>query len=478
MLPRSTQGTGPTGSRVSAPFGVLVIRRQRNDAVIQWDRSPRGVQVRSLFPTALLTLLCAGCPATDGSNPGDDAGPDGSRSDVPLTRDSNPNSDTGSARDSSMRNDVAATPDSRPQDAAPPADVGTIVSDGGAFHNGNPNGSCTSMSVPARGQPVDTSNPMTVVGTGTPTSCTFTALNAAVQRGGIITFNCGSAPVTIPITATINVPTDRNTVIDGGGLVTLDGQNAVQMLSFNSNNYRHNTNGLTLQHLAMINGKTNPTQLIPTRPAPCSQGYDDGPGGAVIVTDGSLVVIDCLFQNDQAAPLGPDTGGGAIYVEGSLQGVLIVGSTFENNSGSNAGAVGCLNSDLDVYNSLVTNNTATGNGANSDDATMCSYMNNGQNEVGSGGNGGALYMDGGDGNVTLCGDWITNNAAGQGAFGGGLFYTSDSMMGTLYIGDTTMTGNTGGSWTNVSTGSVTNVGSAIGVNALSITVVNSTLQGM
>jgi hypothetical protein len=51
------------------------------------------------------------------------------------------------------------------------------------------------------------------------------------------------------------------------------------------------------------------------------------------------------------------------------------------------------------------------------------------------------------------------------------------MAGTLTITDTTMTGNTGGSWTNVSTGSVKNVGTAVGVNAKSITVANSMIQG-
>ena len=41
-----------------------------------------------------------------------------------------------------------------------------------------------------------------------------------------------------------------------------------------------------------------------------------------------------------------------------------------------------------------------------------------------------------------------------------------------------MMGNTGGSWTKVSGGAVTNVGSAIGVNAKSITVTDSMLQGV
>jgi hypothetical protein len=128
---------------------------------------------------------------------------------------------------------------------------------------------------------------------------------------------------------------------------------------------------------------------------------------------------------------------------------------------------------------LFKGNTAVGNGANSNDTTMkmCSVMNNGQYEVGSGGNGGAIYSDGNSVNIILCGDEIIDNSAGVNAFGGGLFFTSDDMMGTLTITDSTMTGNTGGSWTNVTSGSVTNVGTAVGVNAKSITVTDSTLQG-
>ena len=105
-------------------------------------------------------------------------------------------------------------------------------------------------------------------------------------------------------------------------------------------------------------------------------------------------------------------------------------------------------------------------------------MNNGQNETGSGGNGGAIYSDGNDVNVTLCGDAITNNAAGMNAFGGGLFFTSNNYGGSLSIADTTMTGNTGGHWTNVQSGSVTNAGTAVGTNTKSITITSSTIQGV
>lgn len=353
---------------------------------------------------------------------------------------------------------------------------GSTGTPSGAWSAGNPSGSCAA-GTPAEGQPAVTSSPTTVVGTGTAASCTFAALEAAVTQGGIITFACGNGPVTISVTSTLNVPTGVDTVIDGNRLITLDGGRSVRLLSFDSANWQFNEHRLTLQHIALVNGKATPTEAIPVAPAPCSQGWNDGQGGAVYMRDGNLTVIDSIFTGNEAAPLGPDTGGGAIYVQGSKHGLVIAGSTFTNNRASNAGAVGGLFTELHIYDSLFSGNTATGSGANNNDPTACSYINNGQNEIGSGGNGGAIYSDGIDVNIILCGDQITGNAAGSGAFGGGLFFTSNNMAGTLSIADTTMTGNTGGSWTNVSTGSVTNLGTAVGTNCKSITVQSSTLQG-
>jgi len=354
---------------------------------------------------------------------------------------------------------------------------GTTGTGGGIGTPGNPNGSCVA-GVPSRGQLVNTSSPTAVIGTGTPASCTFTALQTAVAAGGIITFNCGSGAVTITVTATLKAPINKNTVIDGGGKITLDGGKAVRILSFDSPNFRAVDFGMTLQRIALVNGKATPTEKIPTRPAPCSQGWNDGEGGAIYVRDGGLTIIDSIFRDNVAAPEGPDTGGGALYVLGSKPGVMIVHSTFTNNKASNAGAVGGLFAELNIYNSLFTGNTATGHDANSNDPSMCSEINNDQNEIGSGGNGGAIYSDGASVNITLCGDSVTGNAAGTNAFGGGLFFTSNDFMGTLSITDTTMTGNTGRYWTQVSTGSVTNAGTAVGTNARSITIANSTIQGV
>jgi hypothetical protein len=324
---------------------------------------------------------------------------------------------------------------------------------------------------------VDTSNPNHVVGNGTAASCTSDALNAAATQGGIITFNCGPAPVTIAVTKTINLPTNQDTVIDGGQKITLDGGNAVQILRFDSANFKANEHRLTLQHLALVNGKQTPTQAIPQAPPPCSQGFNDGEGGALYMRDGNLTVIDCLFENNHAAPLGPDTGGGAIYVLGSKHGGILFHSTFRNNQAANAGAVGGLFCEWNIYDSLFESNAAIGNGANNNDPAKCSAMNNGQNEIGSGGNGGAIYSDGASVDLTLCGDKIVNNAAGNGAFGGGLFFTSNDFGGNLTIIDTTMMGNTGGHWTQAKSG-MKDAGTAVGTNTKSLTIVNSMLQGL
>jgi hypothetical protein len=363
-------------------------------------------------------------------------------------------------------------------DTAPTADAaGTVASS-----NGNPDGTCLA-GVPAAGNPVDVSNPTTVVGTGTAASCTFAALDAAVSAGGVITFDCGPDPVTIAVTQTMHLPIMKDTVIDGANKVTLDGGGTVQILRFDSPNFQALDTRVTIQHMAFKHGFIAGSEPIPTAPAPCSQGFNEGEGGAIFMRDGNLTVIDSLFEDNTAAPLGPDVGGGAIRMLGSKHGILVVSSTFRRNKASNGAAIGCLFSELDVYNSLVEDNTATGHDANNDDATKCDVINNNQHEIGSGGNGGALYSDGASTaekpvEVKLCGNKIVNNAAGMNAFGGGLFFTSNNYGGTLTITDTVMQGNTGGHWTNVQSGTVMNAGTAVGTNAKSITITNSMIQGV
>jgi len=321
---------------------------------------------------------------------------------------------------------------------------------------GNPDGKCTSLALPGEAQPANTSQPTTVVGTGTAASCNFAALSSAVSKGGIITFDCGPEPVTIPVTATLTPPTSNayakqapvSTVIDGGNKVVLDGGNAVQIINWtHAGSWRVNKDTLTLQHIQLINGKATPKAAIPACPpsggisnTQCSTGFDDGEGGALYVRDGNLRVIDCTFANNQAALLGPDTGGGAIYINGTGSPSYIVQSTFLNNKASNAGAIGMLWAGAFVLNSLFEGNSAVGTGANSSDPSQCTCINNGQNQVGSGGNGGAIYKDGGDGvNLTICGTQIRGNSANE--FGAAVFLTADGSKAELIVDDSLLTNN-------------------------------------
>lgn len=195
----------------------------------------------------------------------------------------------------------------------------------------------------------DVSRPTTVVGRGAGT-CTEQLFADAVQRGGVITFNCGGR-ATIRLTSQKVLPNDRDTVIDGGGLITLDGGGLTRLLYFDGGDFLATRTTVTLQRLTLVNGRSSGTS-IPPAPAPCSQGYElDGGGAAVFIRDGQLRVIDCTFSGNNAASPGPDVGGGGIYTMGSLD-TTITNSIFQGNSGSNGGAVGALFSKLTLVNNV------------------------------------------------------------------------------------------------------------------------------
>src|SRR5262245_55749069 len=59
-----------------------------------------------------------------------------------------------------------------------------------------------------------------VVGDGTPASCTQQALEDALNGGGTVTFDCGG-PKDILVLNQLNI--NQNTVIDGGGVITITG---------------------------------------------------------------------------------------------------------------------------------------------------------------------------------------------------------------------------------------------------------------
>ncbi len=85
-----------------------------------------------------------------------------------------------------------------------------------------------------------------VVGDGTPESCTEAALDTALTGGGLVSFNCGPAPHTILLTTEKSITVD--TQIDGGALITLDGQDSTRIF------YVTNGASLDVSNLTLTGG--------------------------------------------------------------------------------------------------------------------------------------------------------------------------------------------------------------------------------
>lgn len=97
----------------------------------------------------------------------------------------------------------------------------------------------------------------------------------------IVTFACGAAAATITVTSTIALPTEKDTVIDGGGKVTIDGGGKVRILDYAHGDYRKDTHTVTLQHLTLAHGHAAGTDPFAAAPLPCSSSFYDGAGGAL-----------------------------------------------------------------------------------------------------------------------------------------------------------------------------------------------------
>jgi hypothetical protein len=253
----------------------------------------------------------------------------------------------------------------------------------------------------------DVSRPTTVVGADVP--CTEQGFAAAIAAGGVITFACGPDPLTLPITSPKAV--FRDTVIDGGGLVTLDGGHTSRILSVPSS-FELGTPRLTVQRLRFVRGNSSAVSGDDT-----ARG-----GGAIWVRGGSLRVVAAEFVDNRAPATGQDVAGGALYSVGTGE-VTIVASSFAGNQASNGGAIGVLFADLRLVDTTITDNAATGSGGN----------------PGDGGNGGGIYSDGNDQTQSLCGVRLVGNRAR--AFGGGMFRVSNNGSGPLSIVETSVLSN-------------------------------------
>jgi len=294
--------------------------------------------------------------------------------------------------------------------------------------------------VPADATLEDSSNPTTTVGSGTAESCTGDAFIEAVARGGVITFDCGPEPVVIELDRPAKVVNDSSPeiVIDGGGRVTLSGGGTTRILYMNtcdeaqkwttSHCQNQDHPRLTVQNLTFVNANSRNE----------SDEYDGG--GAIWVRGGRFKVVNSRFFNNLCADEGPDVGGAAIRVFSQYEGlpVYVVNSTFGGEDGygnqcANGGAISSIGVSWSIYNSVFSHNRAIGNGGNPAQAGTP-----------GGGSGGAIYNDGNEMTLRLCGVDITENQVN--AHGSAIFFVTNNRTGDIVLEDTRIWENSGGSW--------------------------------
>jgi predicted outer membrane repeat protein len=283
--------------------------------------------------------------------------------------------------------------------------------------------------VPAAAEPVDTSHPSRTVGHGTPASCTSAAVVAAVRAGGIIRFSCGDKPVTIRMNATAKVVnTSRQVVLDGGGLVTLSGEDRRRILYMDtcdpaqtwttSHCQDQATPTLVIENLAFTDGNST------------GEEFDGGGGGAVFDRGGRLRIVNSTFAGNRCERDGPDIGGGAVRALSQYRDlpVYVVHSQFTGNVCSNGGALSSIGVSWTVLNSRFLNNRAIGTGANP-----------ARTGTPGGGSGGAIYNDGDLMALSIAGTLFEDNHANEG--GGAIFFVSDDRTGTMAITHSTLERN-------------------------------------
>lgn len=176
-----------------------------------------------------------------------------------------------------------------------------------------------------------------VVGNGGVASCTEAALDAALGElypganfpGGNLTFDCGPLPATIPLTSRKTLT--GATIVDGGGRVTLDGQDSTGLLAINGAQSQVEIRGLTLRR---------------------GRAFASHGGAIQMGAATSVLIADSTIQESLA-----QGSGGAIHVEAGA-GLRIERSQFIGNLAGFGGAI-ASSSPLTVLDSLFSDNRTT-----------------------------------------------------------------------------------------------------------------------
>jgi len=251
--------------------------------------------------------------------------------------------------------------------------------------------------------------PQVVIGSGTAASCqtqaAANALSDAVADGGDITFNCGDAPVVIPVNTNA---TDQTVTIDGGGLVTLSGEDARQIF------FLFGSANLTLNNISLIDGAGFAGAAISVSTAQASAtinnsfliSHDSGTSnGGAIYTVGTLVINNSSIGASHSGGFG-----GAIFNNGGT--VTVKNTTIINNEAQQGGGIWQSEGSVRIENSAIRFNRASGEGGglHMDVGTATVVNSTFYENVATGG--GGIYMRGTT--LTITNATFTHNRADTG----------------------------------------------------------------
>jgi len=307
---------------------------------------------------------------------------------------------------------------------------------------------------------ISTSLTAGVVGSGTPTSCTQSALQSQLAAGGTVTFNCGAGQQTIAITSAMNViSTFPPVTVDGNDTITLDGTGTTSgMLNvFGSDTALAN---VTLKHITFANGNIS-TGLnaggsiqnfgnLTLDTVTITKSFGPGSGGGIFqelctgCLPASLTVRHSLFQNNVS-----QGSGSAISIEGGV--ASIADSTFSGNAGAVGAAIEVYGNstfkvDVSIDRSTFTGNTVTFFGG----AISVESLNPGSNvritndtftansATGSLAQGAAIYIDSAPITIRNC------TIAGNTAAGSGGAVHFGQVNPVTWVSNTIIASNTGG----------------------------------
>lgn len=246
-----------------------------------------------------------------------------------------------------------------------------------------------------------------VVGPGNCDQAGFSSVLSSVNGsgGGILTFNCGSAPLTITLTHYKSL--SSTITIDGGNRIVFDGGNSsawFQVLA----NARATLTHLTLQHgvFSSVHALENSGELTLDH----VRVFDSSSSESPLVNKGMLDVVSSTFSGNAAT----DTDGGSGGAINNIGTLTIAGSTFNGNSAAVSGGAISSTGALDVSNSTFSANTA-------------------------GASGGAIKQSGSEAASILF-----STIAGNTATTGGGVHNDGSGGSTLALGASILSGSSGG----------------------------------